>query len=406
MNDLPDGWEWVEIADLVSSLANGRSVPDGPVGGYPVLRLTAIRSGTVDVTARKNGDWTAEDARQFKICEGDFLVARGNGSKRLVGRGGIVREGAEAAFPDTMIRIRFDQTRVRPMYAALIWDAPLIRTQIEKAARTTAGIYKISQKDLRKIRIALPGLSEQDRIIDAIEEQFSRLDAGIAALSRARANINRLKSTAMSLVSDGTSSWITLGEIADVVGGVTKDAKKQNDPVFVEVPYLRVANVQRGYLDLGQVTTIRVPSATAQRLRLEPGDVLFNEGGDRDKLGRGWVWDGQVTDCIHQNHVFRARLRDDNYEPKFISMHGNSFGREWFDRNGKQTTNLASLSLTALKSFPVPKISIDAQREIVAEVERRLSILRVIEEETCAALRRAASLRASVLASAFSGKLI
>jgi type I restriction enzyme S subunit len=80
-----------------------------------------------------------------------------------------------------------------------------------------------------------------------------------------------------------------LGEIAEVVGGVTKDAKRQADPSLIEVPYLRVANVQRGRLDLSMIATIRTSSVQAQKLRLEKGDVLLNEGGDRDKLGRGWV---------------------------------------------------------------------------------------------------------------------
>ena len=180
--------------------------------------------------------------------------------------------------------------------------------------------------------------------------------------------------------------WTTLGDIAKVVGGVTKDSKKQADPSLSEVPYLRVANVQRGYLDLQEVTTIRVPEATLQKLRLLPGDILFNEGGDRDKLGRGWVWEGQVPDCIHQNHVFRARIRPDEYDPKFISMYGNSLGRKWFEDHGKQTVNLASISLSTLKGLPVPQIPLYEQQKIVAAIEEQFSRL----DAGVAALRRAA----------------
>lgn len=168
-------------------------------------------------------------------------------------------------------------------------------------------------------------------------------------------------------------AWARLEQIADIVGGVTKDAKRQHDPSFVEVPYLRVANVQRGFLDLRKVETIRVSAAKAAALRLRPGDVLFTEGGDRDKLGRGWVWEGQIEDCIHQNHVFRARLVAEELEPKFISWYANTFGRTWFETAGKQTTNLASISLTTLKSFPVPLPPVAEQQRIVAEVERQLS---------------------------------
>jgi len=264
----------------------------------------------------------------------------------------------------------------------------------------------ISQANLRNLAVPVAPYGEQRRIVAAIEEQFSRLDAGVTALERARHNLKRMRSAAFTIIADAVDTWVTLGEIADVVGGVTKDAKRQSDPSFAEVPYLRVANVQRGYLDLSAVTTIRVPTNTLEKLRLEPGDILLNEGGDRDKLGRGWIWEGKVKDCIHQNHVFRARLLKDEFDPKFVSMHGNTFGRTWFEKMGKQTTNLASLNLTTLKSFPVPDMPVERQREIVAEVERRLSVVDALESAIHQSLARSSSLRASILATAFSGRLV
>ncbi|MFI6241239.1 restriction endonuclease subunit S [Micromonospora sp. NPDC050795] len=164
-------------------------------------------------------------------------------------------------------------------------------------------------------------------------------------------------------------TWATLGEIAEVVGGVTKDSKRQADPSYVEVPYLRVANVQRGYLDLSNVSTIRVPEPRAAALRLQHGDVLLNEGGDRDKLGRGWIWEGQIQECIHQNHVFRARVEGGVLAPKLLALFANSFGQGWFQQNGLQSVNLASISLTAIKNFPVPVPPLAEQQRIVAVLE-------------------------------------
>jgi len=171
------------------------------------------------------------------------------------------------------------------------------------------------------------------------------------------------------------------------------------------VPYLRVANVQRGYLDLREVTTIRVSPQKAAALKLEPGDVLFNEGGDRDKLGRGWVWSGEIENCIHQNHVFRARLNGD-FDPRFVSWHGNTFGRTWFEQHGRQTTNLASLNLTTLKSFPVPLPPLEEQRRIVAEVEERLSKIDAMRTSISNAQRRSAALGPAILERAFRGELV
>jgi restriction endonuclease S subunit len=192
-------------------------------------------------------------------------------------------------------------------------------------------------------------------------------------------------------------AWTTLDAIAEVVRGVTKDSKRQSAPGLVEVPYLRVANVQRGWLDLSEVATIRVSSEKVEALRLQPGDVLFNEGGDRDKLGRGWVWEGQIRECIHQNHVFRARLHADEISPKFLSFYGNSVAQRWFESAGRQTTNLASISLTTLKSLPVPVPPREEQRRIGDALEDHLSRLDAAIASLRSCAIRLSRLRAAVL---------
>src|SRR5581483_6813129 len=202
----------------------------------------------------------------------------------------------------------------------------------------------VRDTDVFARRIALPPLAEQRRIVAALEEQLSRVDAAEAELRQAASRLVLLERAAVESAFSADWPRQPLGAIAELVGGVTKNTAGEADPANVAVPYLRVANVQRGYLDLSNVTTIRVRPETAVKLALRDGDVLFNEGGDRDKLGRGWVWSGEIDGCIHQNHVFRARLSE-SFEPKFVSWWGNTFGRRWFEERGRQTTNLASLNL-------------------------------------------------------------
>jgi type I restriction enzyme S subunit len=69
-------------------------------------------------------------------------------------------------------------------------------------------------------------------------------------------------------------------------------------------PYLRVANVQTGRLNLASVKKVEVPPDVARASELQIGDVLMTEGGDPDKLGRGCIWRGEVPGCLHQNHIF------------------------------------------------------------------------------------------------------
>jgi len=164
-----------------------------------------------------------------------------------------------------------------------------------------------------------------------------------------------------------------------------------------------VANVQRGYLDLTEVKEILATEEDIQELALKTGDILFNEGGDRDKLGRGWVWNGELPECIHQNHVFRARLLDLHLNPKYVSWYSNTFGQKFFFDEGKHTTNLASISLTKLKELPVPIPPPVEQARIVAEVERRLSVVEELEAVVNANLNRGTRLRQAILQTAFSG---
>src|SRR5438477_10659089 len=102
----PGGWARAKLGELLEEpMANGRSVPDG--SGFPVLRLTALKGGRVDLRERKRGAWGAQDASRFRVRNGDFLIARGNGSLALVGRGGLVEDEPDpVAYPDTAIRVR------------------------------------------------------------------------------------------------------------------------------------------------------------------------------------------------------------------------------------------------------------------------------------------------------------
>ncbi|GGD61682.1 hypothetical protein GCM10011357_16250 [Lacimicrobium alkaliphilum] len=200
--------------------------------------------------------------------------------------------------------------------------------------------------------------------------------------------------------------YARLAEIAFIGSGmsVSKD-RKLNDPV--EVPYLRVANVQRGNLILDEIKTMCIEKDSLSDLTLEKWDILFNEGGDRDKLGRGWIWENQISHCITQNHVFRASpILKSEYHSKFISHWGNSFGKDYFEKGGKQTTNLASINKTVLSNFPVPLPSMEEQHQLIDMLDDMMSQIEAMETEFENGIQRAETLRQSILKKAFSGQLV
>lgn len=200
---------------------------------------------------------------------------------------------------------------------------------------------------------------------------------------------------------------VKLENIAEINSGMSVSAnRKLTNPIAVN--YLRVGNVQRGYLDLEEIKEMKIEAESFNKYRLRFGDVLFNEGGDRDKLGRGWIWENQVENCITQNHVFRASpfLKSITHS-KYISYLGNSrYGKSYFEETGKQTTNLASINKTVLSNFPVKLPSLAEQTQIVAILESKLTACDQLADELTKQLKQAEMLKQAVLKAAFSGGLL
>jgi type I restriction enzyme, S subunit len=152
-------------------------------------------------------------------------------------------------------------------------------------------------------------------------------------------------------------------KVAEIRTGVAKGKKGLKDPI--EVPYLRVANVQDGHLDLNKVKTIQIERHQLERYSLQQGDVLMTEGGDFDKLGRGDVWQGQISPCLNQNHVFAVRTNSNVLLPYFLAaLSGSNYGKTYFLSCAKKSTNLASINSTQLKEFPVLIPPLPEQKKI------------------------------------------
>ena len=173
----PSSWIVYRVEDvLILGPSNGRSVKDRK-GGFPVLRLTALKGGKIDLSESKSGDWSRDEAQAYIVKEGDFLLSRGNGSKHLVGRGGVVpKHEDEVAYPDTIVRLRVNPELILIKFFSLLWESRVLRDQIEAASQTTAGIYKINQGHIKAFAVPVPTLTEQQLIVRELEEKMSLID--------------------------------------------------------------------------------------------------------------------------------------------------------------------------------------------------------------------------------------
>ncbi|MFF5272127.1 hypothetical protein [Streptomyces sp. NPDC000133] len=427
---LPAGWVRATLGELdveaQPGFASGKHNRDGD-GVVHLRPMNVTRSGVIDVSDAR---YVADESDR-RVEFGDVLFNNTN-SPALVGKTAWIDSVEPLAYSNHMTRLRAPEGldgRFLAIQIHWLWMSGYFKTVLNNHVNQAS----VARKALLDTSIVVPPLVEQRRIVAKLNEQIAHIDTGETAARSALAGSFRLAEhvtgqgvcgalgdedrfpaeLAAADADDGDLPalprgwhWSRLGEIAAVVGGVTKDSKKQGDPAYVEVPYLRVANVQRGKLVLDNVTTIRVPSAKAEALRLEKGDVLLNEGGDRDKLGRGWIWEGQVDDCIHQNHVFRARVIGEVIHPTLLAWHANSFGKSWCERNGKQTVNLASISLRKIKLLPISIPPQELQEQLVKEIEGHLENVRVGHSLAEGAFAQAQELRAALLYAAFTGALV
>ena len=139
---------------------------------------------------------------------------------------------------------------------------------------------------------------------------------------------------------------------------------RRPDPSTTTRPYLRVANVKDGSLDLNEMKDIVVEQDKIERYLLRYGDVLMTEGGDLDKLGRGTVWQDEIPGCLHQNHVFVVRTERGRLDPWYlVAVARSPYGRAYFLSCAKRTSNLASVNKTQLGEFPIPLMEPAVQKK-------------------------------------------
>ena len=283
---------------------------------------------------------------------------------------------------------------------------------------------KLTQDSMKEIGVSLPtSADDQVTVADYLDRETARIDGLIAEkelmlalLEEKRAAlISRvvtrgldpdapMKPSGQEWLGDIPAHWRLqrLKQLAEVRGGLTLG--KQYPGTLLEYPYLRVANVQDGYLKLDEILTVEVPESEAASNLLAYGDVLMNEGGDIDKLGRGCVWRQEITPCLHQNHVFAVRPH--SVDSDWLALWTSTLeAKRFFESRAKRSTNLASISGSNIKDLPVPLPPIDEQCAIKQFIASRYARLDNVRSELRDSLRLLAERRAALITAAVIGQI-
>jgi type I restriction enzyme, S subunit len=412
LDGLPIGWASDRLKDVVG-LRNEKTSEPSAQDDY--LELEDIESGTGRILNRRNTLEVESAVTLFK--KGDVLFGKLRPYLEKYYQADFDGKctGEILAFRPERILSRFLFYNIGSHWFiercnALAYGAKMPRVSWEK--------------QLSQFNVPLPPLPEQKRIVDFLDASCATLDAAVAAKRRQIETLSVLRNSTISLtVTRGTANtpalrmtgneWVpevpegwsvvNLKRISEIQTGLTLG--KEYDGALIERPYLRVANVQDGYLDLADVTTIRLPAKVASRVQLCTGDVLMTEGGDLDKLGRGYLWEGQIEKCLHQNHIFAVRCLPHKLLPKFLTyVTAAQYGREYFEATGKRTTNLACTNATKVGEFPIPLPPVKEQERLVEFLDTRLNQMQGAQDVLEAQIETLKGYRKSLIHECVTGK--
>ena len=401
LGDVPKHWEVRRLRNISEMRVSNvdKHVKDDEHQVYlcnyvDVYKHDRIRSGMAFMRATA----TMEEIERFRLRSGDVLITKDSESWNDIGVPALVEDAQDDIVSGYHLALlRPFPERVDGEYLFRALQSPAVAYQFHVEANGVTR-YGLSHRAIKSVWLPLPPLPEQTAIVRFLDHANRSIRRYIRAKEKLITLLEEQKQAIIHYAvtgqvdvrtgqpypayRDSGVEWLgrvpehwqllRLKNVAHVQTGLTL-GKDYRGTRTTSRPYLRVANVQEGCLDLTHVKSIDVPLNEADRATLLTGDVLMTEGGDIDKLGRGCVWRDEISKCLHQNHIFAVRCKHGLLSPEFlVGLMASQHGRAYFELTAKQTTNLASTNSSTLRAFPMP----------LPVLEEQVAIHTVLSEET------------------------
>jgi len=379
-------------------------------GGLKLVRTTDITSGQINWSTVPFCTESPADVETYLVQEGDILISRAGS----VGVSHLVTSTQPAVFASYLIRFK-PGPDVLPKYLAYFLQSPSYWKQI---ASSTAGIAvpNVNASKLNEVELPLAPADEQRRIVAEIEKQFSRLDESLANLKRVNANIRRYKAAVLQSAVDGRIlgevfsdtefpgdwGWGTCGDVIESIQAGSSFKCVERPPTVGEVGVVKVSAVTWGEFDENESKTCLNPERVREALFIKPGDFLFSRANTIELVGACVIAKTVTKSLMLSDKILRFRLAP-GLEPRWLLICLQSrFGRAEIERlaTGNQES-MRNIGQDRIRKIRLPLPTVAAQRRIVAEVERRFSIIRGAEVQVDAGLRRAQALQRAVLSEVY-----
>ncbi len=363
---------------------------------------------------------TQDGENRKKVLEGDFVI---NSRSDRKGSSGVAPQDGSVS----LICIVARPKGIEPYFAHhLLRSVPFQEEFYRYGKGIVADLWSTGYSEMKNIVIPVPPSPEQQEIAAFLDHETAKIDALIAEQQRL---IELLKEKRQAVISHAVTKGLNLnapmkdsgvdwlGEVpahwevsrlrwyATIQGGLAKGKFYASEKETVELPYLRVANVQNGHFNLDTVHTVDIAKKEVDRYLLKQGDVLMNEGGDNDKLGRGAVWNTEIDPCLHQNHVFAIRPERGLSSDWLAVFTQSESARAYFYLHSKQSTNLASISSSNVMSCWIPIPPEDEQDQIMEVLKESSTKLEEMVLASQEGIRLLGERRSALISAAVTGKI-
>lgn len=424
-DSLPRGWATPEIGEILQPLEDGRTIhqgwsprcekdPSASDADWGVLKTTAIQAGEYLPGHNKRLPDTLEPRPHLEVKRGDLLLTSAGPRSRCGVACMVKNTRPKLMISGKMYRFRFDAGWVLPEYIEMYLQSHNAWIDIDnmKTGVSDSGL-NLTQNRFRRLRIRLAPVAEQRRIVTAIEEHLSHLDAIGASLAQILHRLEAFRTAVLheiftTRLRDAPSlERLPLRDLlGHTIGGVWGNAPGEDEQ---DVDVARVTELRdHGSLSLDTAARRSITNRQLLSRRLEPGDLLLEKsgGGPKQPVGRVARFMGHPRDAVCTNFMQLLRPDKSQIDSAFLTwqLHYRYLSGHTASMN-KGSGNIRNLQMETYLTQPILVVPKASQSSICKRIEDSYAVARQVEESTQAALARVESLRRSVLTHAFAGQL-
>lgn len=402
--------EWIEctLDDVIQIMKNGSSAEQfNEKVGFPITRIETISNEFVDLNKvkyvkEKNSELIDKHALKY----GDLLLSHINSDSHL-GKTAIYKNQTKILIHGINLLLLRPYSIIIPDFLNYQFKHQRAKGKFIEIAQRAVNQSSINQRKLKMFSILLAPLPEQQAIVAKIEKLFSDIDNGVANLKAAKDKLEIYRQAVFKKAFEGEFTrpheitWITIDEICDDVQYGTSSKSLE----LGEIPVIRMGNIQNGKLDWSDLVYTSDKNEI-EKYKLNYNDVLFNRTNSPELVGKTAIYKGEFP-AIFAGYLIRINYKKSEVNPDYLTYFLNChIAKKYGNKIKSDGVNQSNINGTKLKQYPFPNTKLEVQKQIVYEIETRLSVCDNILATIDEALEESEALRQSVLKKAFEGRLL